>query len=65
MSLLAHLDTLQDKHARLEAVIADESVRPLPDFTLITRMKKQKLLLKEEMERVRGQEQLYASQQAS
>lgn len=38
---------------RLEGMIGDEANRPLPDFGLISTLKKQKLLLKEEMERVR------------
>lgn len=51
MSLLAHLGTLEEKHAILEAAIVEESARPLPDFTTITQLKKQKLHLKEEVER--------------
>lgn len=53
MSLDAHLATLQDKHSRLEFVIGEESHRPSPDFGLLQTLKKQKLLLKEEMERLR------------
>lgn len=49
MSLFAHLVTLEEKHAKLEAEIEAESQRPLPDFSLITQMKKQKLHLKEQM----------------
>lgn len=50
MSVFAHLETLEEKHARLELEIAEETNRPLPDFTLITNLKKQKLRLKETME---------------
>ena len=53
MSLHTHLATLQDKHTKLETMIGDESHRPMPDFGMIATLKKQKLLLKEEMERVR------------
>lgn len=52
MSLYAHLETLQQKHMNLEKLIDDETHRPLPDFSMITTLKKQKLLIKEEMERI-------------
>lgn len=53
MSLHTHLAMLQDKHTKLEGMIGDETHRPMPDFGLISTLKKQKLLLKEEMERLR------------
>lgn len=53
MTIHAHLDMLHDKHSRLEGLIGDESHRPSPDFGLLQTLKKQKLLLKEEMERLR------------
>lgn len=52
MSIFAHLETLEEKHARLEMSIAQETARPLPDFSMITSLKKQKLHIKEEMERI-------------
>ncbi|MBN66445.1 MAG: hypothetical protein CMM94_02620 [Rickettsiales bacterium] len=52
MSLVAHVHSLESKHAKLERNIASESGRPMPDFTSITAMKKQKLLIKEELERL-------------
>ena len=55
MSLSTHLAMLQDKHVKLETVIGDEAHRPQPDFGLLQTLKKQKLLLKEEMERLRLQ----------
>ncbi len=56
MSLTAHVAMLQDKHGKLETMIHDESHRPLPDFGLIQTLKKQKLLIKEEMLRLRPHE---------
>lgn len=53
MSLSTHLAMLQDKHVKLETMIGDENHRPHPDFGLLQTLKKQKLLLKEEMERLR------------
>jgi len=52
MSLLTHLESLEVKHAQLEAEITSEMAHPLPDFTLITQLKKQKLHIKEELARL-------------
>ncbi len=52
MSINAHITSLEGKHAHLEEVIAEEMARPLPDFPAITNLKKQKLLLKEEIQRL-------------
>ena len=52
MSLEAHISMLQDKHIRLENMIEDESIRPMPDFSVVQTLKKQKLLIKEELERI-------------
>ena len=54
MSVQAHIDMLNDKHHKLEDMITHESARPSPDFGTLQTWKKQKLLLKEEMERLRG-----------
>jgi len=53
MSLQAHYTTIQEKHLRLELRIEAELHRPLPDLSMLQTLKKQKLLLKEEMERIR------------
>jgi hypothetical protein len=60
MSVETHLVTLQDRHTKLEGLITHEALRPLPDFSAIQTWKKQKLLLKEEMERIR---RLYGNRQ--
>ena len=49
MSIQAHIDTLSEKRAQLKRQIAVESARPMPDFMLITNLKKKNLALKEEM----------------
>lgn len=54
MSLQAHYEMLQEKHNKLKAIVTEESHRPSPDFGMIQTLKKQKLLLKEEMERIRA-----------
>jgi hypothetical protein len=51
MSLQTHLEALKSRHAALEARIAEEDRRPMPDSSELTRMKIEKLRLKEEMER--------------
>lgn len=43
----AHSSTLLAKHAGLDARIAAERCRPMPDETIIARLKKQKLKIKE------------------
>ena len=51
MSLHSHLVSLQEKHASLEAKITAEDLRPQPDVATLSRLKLEKLRLKEEMER--------------
>ena len=43
----AHLSALENKHAGLEALIAEETQRPHPDDSLLARLKKEKLRVKE------------------
>ena len=43
----AHIAALQSKHAGLDARIAEETQRPLPDMAVIARLKKEKLRIKE------------------
>lgn len=45
----AHLSALEQKHATLDARIAEENQRPHPDDTLLAKLKKEKLKLKEEL----------------
>lgn len=54
MSVQAHIEMLNTKHHKLEDMIIHEAARPSPDFSTLQTWKKQKLLLKEEMERLRG-----------
>ena len=43
----AHLSALEVKHAGLDSRIAEETQRPHPDESLISRLKKEKLRVKE------------------
>lgn len=48
----AHSSALIAKHAGLDARIADEARRPAPDQTIVARLKKQKLRIKEALSRL-------------
>jgi hypothetical protein len=56
MSLQSHLAALRERHAVLEIRIADEDQRPRPDSDALSRLKLEKLRLKDEMERLRRRE---------
>ena len=53
MSLQTHLNELERKHRQLEEAISQASARPAGDGLDVLELKKKKLLLKEEIERVR------------
>jgi hypothetical protein len=53
MSLQSRMESLKARHAELETRIADEDQRPKPDPETMSRLKREKLHLKEEMERLR------------
>ena len=58
MSLHEHVDSLRSKHARLEQQIDEEQHRPLPDSTMLIKLKREKLRLKEEIERLQDDGEL-------
>jgi len=49
MTIEAHIENISRKREQLKARIAEEMIHAHPDFTLITNLKKQNLVLKEEM----------------
>ncbi len=53
MSVTAHLSELVEKHRALERSIEEEMSRPYADTVRVSEMKKKKLRLKEEIERLR------------
>ncbi|GAU83261.1 YdcH family protein [Bosea sp. BIWAKO-01] len=53
MSLQTHLAELERKHRQLEEAIAQAAARPSSDTLNVSELKRKKLLLKEEIERVR------------
>ncbi len=52
MPMQEHVESLRSKHARLEELIEEELHRPLPDQGVISRLKKEKLRIKEQIERI-------------
>lgn len=52
MSLEDRVKALQDKHADLERILEDEESRPLPDNVVLHDIKRQKLAIKDEIERL-------------
>ena len=58
MTLTSRIESLQQRHASLDSRIAEEDKRPRPDGLALTRLKAEKLRLKEEMERLRAAPQL-------
>ena len=48
----SHISALETKHAGLDARLAQESQRPLPDMATLARLKKEKLKIKEELARL-------------
>ncbi len=54
MALDAHLEELNEKHRALEKRIEEELARPHADSLQITKLKREKLRLKDEITRLRG-----------
>jgi hypothetical protein len=55
MSVEAHLESLLRKHGVLETEISQIMSRPVPDQAELTQLKREKLRLKEEIERLRSE----------
>jgi hypothetical protein len=53
MAQSPRLKTLEDRHAALERQIVQEDTRPRPDPAELSRLKVEKLRLKDEIERLR------------
>ena len=51
MSIQAHVDSLSEKRNQIKEQINAEMNHPLPNFETITKLKKQNLVLKQEMQR--------------
>jgi hypothetical protein len=53
MGLESHIQELTDRHHKLDNQIQEEQHRPHPDDIVLAELKKKKLRLKEEIERLR------------
>jgi hypothetical protein len=54
MALQGHIQELSEKHKRLQQLIEDEMSRPDWDEVRIAALKKEKLRIKDELERLRS-----------
>lgn len=52
MSLEDHIQALRTKHQTLDTELQTETRRPYPDTTTITRLKREKLRVKDEITRL-------------
>lgn len=52
MTMQDYVESLRSKHAYLERQIDDEMHRPLPDQSTLSRLKREKLRLKDEIARM-------------
>ena len=48
----ARSESLKAKHAEIETILTEEERRPFPDFAMVQELKKRKLRVKDELERV-------------
>ncbi|WP_433962830.1 YdcH family protein [Roseitalea porphyridii] len=55
MSIDGHLDALKRKHGALDSEINDMLARPAPDESELNRLKREKLRLKDEIEKIMAQ----------
>ncbi|NQU71535.1 MAG: DUF465 domain-containing protein [Rhodospirillales bacterium] len=53
MSIEERVSSLQEKHASLDQNLMDESSRPMPDSVAIKSIKREKLNIKDEIERLK------------
>ncbi|MEK1889100.1 MAG: DUF465 domain-containing protein [Phyllobacterium sp.] len=54
MAIESHLETLERKHGALEKQIADALLSPASDDLMISDLKRRKLMLKEQIERLKS-----------
>jgi hypothetical protein len=59
MSIQSHLAELERRHAALETKIKDAIAHPSSDSLAIAEMKRRKLLLKDEINKLRGEGTLH------
>jgi hypothetical protein len=60
MAIEQRIDSLQKRHTHIESQINHEEVRPVPDTALLQQLKREKLLLKDEISRLCAENQAAA-----
>ena len=55
MAVESHLAELVERHRILDQTLSDELQRPFADSVRVSELKKKKLHLKEQIERIKGQ----------
>jgi hypothetical protein len=53
MALQGHIQELSEKHRKLEQLIESEMAHPVWDETMVAALKREKLRIKDELERLR------------
>ncbi|MCB2107882.1 MAG: YdcH family protein [Rhodobacteraceae bacterium] len=49
---VSRLEALKSKHAELESMISEEERRPSPDYALVHELKRKKLQIKDQLQKV-------------
>lgn len=52
MSTSDRIEVLKKKHASLEVALEDENNRPMPDSSVVANLKREKLAIKDELQRL-------------
>jgi hypothetical protein len=55
MSVQAHIEQLLEKHSHLDETIIQEVQRPIPDAMLLAELKRQKLRIKDELNKLKAE----------
>jgi hypothetical protein len=60
MARAQRIESLQKRHTQIEAQLHDEEIRPAPDRIRLQELKREKLLLKDEIARLTGGQRVAA-----
>ena len=52
ISTTDRIEVLKQKHASLETALEDENNRPMPDASVVVNLKREKLAIKDELQRL-------------
>lgn len=55
MTDVEQIEALQERHATLEQLLAEEATRPLPNTATISKLKRQKLAIKDQIKNLETQ----------